>query len=525
MIPSAKDLQDISRMKEGSLREIPFAVLLQALSTQERTVVLGLRRNQLEKKILLEEGVPMDCHSNLLHETFGKFLVHRNKLTEEQYQQCLSESVRTSTVMTDVLLKHELISAFEMFRLLQQNLAYKLLDAFTWRDGQFHISTDVPPMESALKVRVPQLVFTGITRFAAQAAVDEDVGPLVGTPLTIHPHAVDMLAFIKLNPRHSRLALLLKQRLRIDQLGAESHLPFEELTRVLYALAVLGIVVPADLVPVQPEPAPLMFREPPPTVTDTIPPVIPPAPVDKPVPAPSVPPVEFERMRNEVSRAFLEHRKQDAFDLLGLPTSATPAAIKEKYVEFARKYAPWRFEDPQLLPLMEKAQDLFLAGAKAFALLSDSEQRNSLIYKKQNPVTAPTGNPSAYFAIKTELLDSEKQYKLGLARMAAGQYADAIKFLEFAADCDPQNGTYQAELAYCRFLLRPLSASQALKDLTETMRMDPECGLAVYYAGLVSKALGDRANAEKFLRQACKMMVGDRRPTEALKQLLTVPAR
>ena len=61
--------------------------------------------------------------------------------------------------------------------------------------------------------------------------------------------------------------------------------------------------------------------------------------------------------------------------------------------------------------------------------------------------------PAASFAIKTDLLDSESQYKKGKALMDAGKHREALMLLEFAADCDPQNGVYAAELAYCRFLV------------------------------------------------------------------------
>ena len=515
MLFTGKQLQDILKAREGTLRDVPFAVLMHAVSAEERSVVLEIKRNQLEKKILFEDGIPVDCRSNLLHETMGKFLVVRGKISEEDYQRCLAESAKTRTLFGEVMMRMELISAFDFFKMMQQNLAHKLLDGFTWRDGTWKLLAEVPPVESPLKVRVPQLLLTGITRYVPQEQVDEGIGALVGVTLTLNPKPPMPLAHLKLGTKHSRVAQLLKGRLRLDELMAESRLPPEELTRLLYTLALLSVVSNADQVPVV-------------TAAPEPPPPPPPPPLPVPVVAPLVlEPVreDVEKLRNEVMRVFLGHRKLDAFDLLGIPVTAQATQMREAYLAYAEKYAPWRFADGDLQPLQEKAQDLFLAGARAFALLQDSEARNSLIHRKQTAHEAPRKDHVNHFAIRTELLDSETQYREGTSRLAAGRYQDAIDLLEFASDCDPQNGLYRSDLAWARYKLNPLRAAELLKNLLETIRMDPECGAAYLYAGELCRSLGDRTTSEAHLRRACKLMTGDRRPVEALKQLLTEPAR
>ncbi len=91
--------------------------------------------------------------------------------------------------------------------------------------------------------------------------------------------------------------------------------------------------------------------------------------------------------------------------------------------------------------------------------------------------------------------------------------------LEFAADCDPQNGNYAAETAWCRFLISASYASRSLRELVEALRRDPNCGLAELYAGEIHRHLGQTAEAEPHLRRALKLMSPDRRPIDALKAL------
>ncbi|HSU84465.1 MAG TPA: tetratricopeptide repeat protein, partial [Thermoanaerobaculia bacterium] len=240
----------------------------------------------------------------------------------------------------------------------------------------------------------------------------------------------------------------------------------------------------------------------------TVPVPVPPAPADP----------DLERRRNEVMQAYLSYRRQDAFDLLGAPEDGTPARFEESFLDFARRFSPWTLPPGELA---EKARDLFLTGARAYAELADSEQRNTLLFRRKTLREERAKRPTASFAIKTDLLDSESQYKKGKTLMDAGKHREALMLLEFAADCDPQNSLYAAELAWCRFLVSSANASRALKELNETLRRDPHCGLAAFYAGEIERQAGNTAEAEAHLRRAIKLMSPDRRPIEALKALST----
>jgi Domain of unknown function (DUF4388) len=555
VIPTSEQLEEISRLREGTLSEVPFAALLLALAVHRRTVQLEVRRKQLAKKILFEHGVPVDCRSNLVHETLGRFMVAEGKVGPDDLHPYLNQSAALGLPLGEVLLDHGVVTAEELYKLLQQNLAKKLLDLFTWRDGEFRTLSEVPRPESPLKVRVPQLIVTGITKFAPHEEVEAGVAPLVGKKLVLHPDPPFALDDIRLGQRQSQLAVALRSGWRIDELALGTGLPLEEITRLIYALALLGVVIPADhpaartapraarlaaaagpgpaeaAVPAggaaaagagavpPPAPHPAASR-PPPALRPVPAPASPPAaaPVAAPAGAAASPPAGADR--NEILQAYLSYRRLDAFDLLGVDEDASPAEIEASYLGFARKFAPWSLGGPEHADTEEKARDLFLAGARAYSELLDLEQRNALLYRRKlRREERDRRSPADLLAIKTDLLDPEVQYRKGRALLDAGKYQEAALLLEFAADCDPQNGLYSAELAYCRFCIAPGQGARALKDLQETLRRDPDCGLAVFYSGEIHRQLGAREEAEKMLRRAIKMMAPDRRPIEALKAL------
>lgn len=536
MIPTPQQLEDIANRREGNLQEIPFSPLLCALAVQKKTTVLEIRRRQVWKKIVLEEGVPVDCRSNLVHETLGRYMVLEGKLSEEDFTAGLAHSASRGVPLGEVLLERGLVNAVELFKILQQNLAKKLLDMFTWREGEFRTVEDDLSNEMSLKVKVPQLILTGVSKLVPQEEVDMSVAALVGKKLALHPAPLFPLEDIRLSSRQAQLTEAIKPGRRMGELAESTGLPVDEITRLLYALSILGVVVPADSVPKDVAPPVLSstgsFRLQEMKLVPDAPAATEPAPAPVPAPqapaapqGPSLSAADIERRRNEIMQAYLTYRRQDAFDLLGLPETAPPGAIEARFLEVARRFAPWTLDHPELRALEDRARDLFLASARAFAELSDTEQRNTLLFRRRTLREEQARKPTAFGGIKTDLLDSEAQFKRGRTLMEQAKYKDAVVLLEFASDCDPQNSLYAAELAYCRFLLSSAHGSQSIKDLQETLRRDPSCGLAAYYAGEISRETGFYEDAENYFRRAIKLMSPDRRPIDALKNLSTARKR
>jgi len=509
LIPTRDELLELSLRRQGNLREAPFGVLLQALAVHGRTLVLEVGRNQLAKTIVLEAGVPVDCRSNLVQDTLGGFLVAAGRLSEEDCHACLARAAAQGMPMGEALVERGLLTPVELFRALQQNLAKKLLDLFTWREGEFRLAADGQRHESALKVRVPQLVVTGITRFAPREEVNAAVGPLVGRPLALHPAPPFPLGEIRLAPGQERLIEAIGRGARMDELAAATGLGLDEITRLVYALGVIGVVAPADQLP---KSAPI-----PPAAPEARPGAHPAAPALSTVSTLS--PSELEAIENELMKVYLAHRRQDAFDLLGVAEGAAAADIDDRFLDFAARFAPARFAAPALAPLAplaDKARELLLAGARAYGQLADREQRETLLFRRRT-LREEARRPAASIAIKTDLLDPEAQYRKGRAALEAGKLREAIQLFAFASDCDPQNGLYRAELARCRF--RQHGSKQAVAELEEALRIDPRCALALLYLGEIQGELGDLDAAEASLQRAIRRMAPDRRPIEALKSL------
>lgn len=507
MIPTAEQLAAIARQAEGDLAQIPFAVLVRALAAAGRTAEVDIVRAPLTKTIIFESGVPVDCRSNLLHETFGRFLVARGSLNGAEAKELAAESARTGVRVGELLIRSERMRPSEVFRALQENLAKKLLDGFTWRQGTFAIRPCETATESPLKVKVPQLVVTGIVKLARQDEIDQGLADLVGKRLALHPNPPYTLSNLRMSDAQRAVARSFLAGKALAELAAETRLPFAESARLTYALAVLGIVVPEDRIAEA-------------EATRVI------GPDTKPISRASqvltAPRTgdELQRVRDDLHAAYLRYRTQDSFELLGLEETTDMVEIENGYLTFCQRFAPWRFIG-EMAPLNEKAEELFLAGGRAFGELCNVESRNALLMRRKQLKTGGRKRPATdRFAIRSELLDPAVQFEKGAELLAAGRFGEALELLAFSHDLDPQNSRYRSELAYCRYRHDPYAGDEALKELEDTVRIDPKFGLARYYSGVIRGERGDLEGAEIELRTASKLMKPDRRPIEALKALV-----
>lgn len=517
-LPNREQLEAISAMRQGDLAEVAYPTLLVALAEHHRTGALEIHRRPVKKRIVLVEGSPVDCRSNLVHETFGPFLVSVGRIAEDQLHHLSSKAMVRGVPLGEVLLEAKVVGPSELYRLLQQNLGRKLLDAFSWTSGEFtFVPGDTEGADTTLKVRVPQLVLTGLLKLGDLESAQAALAHWGDKPLALDPERRERLDELRLPGRYGQLVEALSKPRALHELLLATSLSPMEVVRIVHALGLLGLIAPAASLRLAPAEEPIR-----PVASAPVPArVTPPAAVPAAVVVPAGrPPLDLEGIRNHVLANFLSYRRKDAFDLLELAETATNAEMEQGFLAWAGRLHTFELEDEGEGDLAEKARMLLLAGAEALGELKDVEKRNALLIRRRTLREEREKKPIGEAHIKTDLLDSGLQYRKGRAALEIGQYDKALGLLRFASDCDPQNALYLAEAAYCAFLKDPaLHLTRSTRELEQAVRLDDACGLAHYYLGEVYSEGGRFDDAERHLRKAIKQISPDRRPIEALKQL------
>lgn len=503
----------VLRQREGVLADTPFPLLLHALMAEERTCTLELKVRQREKRIVFEDGAPVACQSNLLHETMGKYLVEKGKLSETDYQKALAESISAEVPLSGLLVQKGLISPFDLYKQLQANLAHKLLDCFRWVDAKYRLIADVEPPDASVRTNTGQLILTGVANVMPFDAVathftftdERRFGQMPGTE-----------AGLKLSSKDARLFQALRLRPTFGELMERTGFDTEVVLRRLYALCLLevaGFVEDVDAkaarlsagkgtAPAAPVPEP------------AAPPVAAPAPQGTPFSD------EDEAARNALVSAFMSHRSKDPFALLDVPEDVQPVPLRKAFLALADRYAPLRFHTPEL---REKAEVLLAAHAKAFGALSDAEQ--NLLWRKRRAAhrekdrgTRPT--TAEQFRIRTDLLDATTQFDEAKRRLAARNHAGAFEYFEYACDIDPKP-LYQAYRAYARYLMKPeVHGRLAQQELQEVLRQEPTLEEGWAFLGEVAQGEGQWGQAEDAFRRAFKLNPKNRRYVELIQEIV-----
>lgn len=413
----------------------------------------------------------------------------------------LNRAAKRGMLFGELVRDEGIVGAADLYKILQQNLAKKLLDIFTWDEGEYQLNFNVPEVESPLKVNVPQLIFTGCSRFVSTKQIQLGIGFLVGKGLRLHPSPPIDLQRLHLDRNQKKLLSLLNSPKGLSDLTEESKASFENTTRFVYALTAMGVIVTDE-----------QFQK----LKDTQPMKITKPGFEEPSPGSLTEPGDT----NELMVEYLRHRRVDAFDLLRVPAAATEDELRKALIQYCHRVAPWRFSSPELKKLQSKAEELFLAGVNAYSEISDTQTRRELVKTRTTKDLKLNLRAADELAIDSDLLDPELKFAEGRKYLEQGQLAKALQCLDLALKCDPQNSLYRAEAAYCWYLSSPgTGATLALPQLRKAMEIDPESGLAYYYYGEIHRNEGDFEIAEDFLRRSIKLMAPDRRPINSLKAL------
>lgn len=535
-------LERILNRGSGKLEETSYPVLLLAMSRGERSGVLELRRSQLQKSIVFDDGSPVECRSNIATELLGRYLVGQGKISENDAHAAFAEASSRGVPLGEVLTERKLLTATDLYRALQQNLGRMLLEPFSWTSGTWTLSGQVAPVGSALRVRVPQLLVTGIMKVESQENADEAVGAAYGRYLSLADDPPYELEELKLSPEQKTVVEAARSGSGFDQLRETAGIDTDDLHRILHALLLTGIVTITDsplVAGARPAPMtnPFVDEQPEVIVLPAASSEAPAAPTSTAAPPPAIvaaaesrpyTPVRAEwesappdrsassggrASADEVLSAYLSYRRKDSFDMLGLAETDPPTAAVAAFLGMAESFLPSRFDAAAPNNLRDKAKDVFLAAARAYAELADPIRREQLLKKRaslREHEAAIESGPAA-------LIDPEALYRSGRALAVAGKVREALSSFEMAAECDAQNGTYAAEAAWCRYQLNATPPLGALKLLKNAIRIDPKSGAAHLYAGKIQAVLGNRLEAQAYMSRAAALMPRDPRPAEALK--------
>ncbi|MBX3275088.1 MAG: protein kinase [Sandaracinaceae bacterium] len=105
------------------------------------------RRGAVRKDVYLIAGAPEFVSSNVATELLGEFLVSRGVLARGELDMALAVLPRFDGRLGDTLAALGLVAPVELFQHIAAQVREKLLELFTWQDGEAHFSPDARPAD------------------------------------------------------------------------------------------------------------------------------------------------------------------------------------------------------------------------------------------------------------------------------------------------------------------------------------------------------------------------------------------
>jgi hypothetical protein len=226
----------------GRIEETSVPELLKSVLGSGETGVLTFRRNDVTKSVHLHMGRVVYARSGDPDERLGEDLLLRGKITVRQYLEA-SRLIGPGRRLGAILVELGALDAEDLLGAVEHHVKEILLDVFTWSTGEYELVMTEPGQEDvvALNLSTENLILEGIRRTRSWSRIFRGIGGDIEA-VPVPTGATETLLRVELTEEEQEVLSHVNGRATVEQICQVSYLSNVDTCRVLWALAVLGIV-------------------------------------------------------------------------------------------------------------------------------------------------------------------------------------------------------------------------------------------------------------------------------------------
>jgi hypothetical protein len=234
----------------GTVEAQGLLALMNLFGQNRETGRLVLKRQQVERVVLMHNGDVASIGSNLPTDRLGVFLVRMGKVTDRDLEAAQRESEKTGKRIGQMLLQKGIIDAHELWSAIQEQITELFADVMQWVDGSFCLYRLAPGFAFPT---TPPLPMQGLLLEAVRRADEMSVYrvriPSVHTRLKRTARAAgETLEDLELQLANAAFQVLVKECSLAD-VSKALHVAEFDATRACYELLKRGLV---EIVKAQP---------------------------------------------------------------------------------------------------------------------------------------------------------------------------------------------------------------------------------------------------------------------------------
>jgi tetratricopeptide (TPR) repeat protein len=223
----------------------------------------------------------------------------------------------------------------------------------------------------------------------------------------------------------------------------------------------------------------------PPNLTGTVAPVFP----------------EHAERRKQIIERAQRIDKENYFEMLGVPRTATATHLQEAYIKLAKEWHPDRLHAP-LADVKDHCAKVFARLSEAHATLTDTKKRGQ--YMKLLAEGGATPESQANIQI---IIEAAQNFQKADACLKRSDFAQAEVLVKRALAADPGQADYIALAAWLESMRAetPQATLECIAQLDRAVVKNPNCERALFYRGLLHKKMQDHTNAARDFRKAVEL--------------------
>jgi curved DNA-binding protein CbpA len=482
-------------------------------------------------------------------EVLGQVLLGHRLIDEGQLARALESSAATGGLLGQHLLDHGALDRPRLLEGLRQQCMRKLMHLFALQGGEAAVTVgDAAGLEAdLLPLNVLGLLLMGVSVTYDEVRVAAEMGATLEETLRVTGALARYRSHFGFRAGDEAVLQGLEKGAQLAQLATLPGTSMRRAAQLVYTLWACQMLKTGAAAEVAPPPAasasvpgrPSVPMPPPiagrpvaaPPVPTTGRPTVPtPAPVaGRPgaappaAAAPASPrargdtPPDLEAATAAADDGFIAELEAleaklaaevHAFELFGVPLSATKRDVRGAWTELSRKFHPDALQSQGRGHLRERVNDVFAALSEAQQVLGDAEQRDKLRAAIEKGDHEPRKDGQDATARARAVFQSELLAKEGDKLLRANRFDRALERYREAAIYDADEPDLKAAIAWCEYQLSAKSPGDVVRIrtvLAEVIEQAPRIARAHHFLGFVLSDLGRRNAAIEAFRTAARL--------------------
>lgn len=183
------------------------------------------------------------------------------------------------------------------------------------------------------------------------------------------------------------------------------------------------------------------------------------------------------------------------YELLGLEQGDNPAQVKRAYLKAAKRMHPDRLSNLGLEEIKDEANEVFARITRAHKILSSADERGSYDASLEGHTTIDA----------ERVAQAEVFFRKGETLLRAGNFLDAVEFLDSAVQVWPDEADYQAALAWALHRKNPPENERSLSHFERAIELGGENAETLLRMSYPAKEMGDPARADALATKARRL--------------------